>query len=304
MVVRFGVRPSIILAMRLASLLVLVAAAITPVAAWRAQSPGRQASTFDVVSIKPNRTLDPNTAVAQVRILRNRVLAPSATLRDLVRAAYNYQFRPVSMIVGGPRWVDTDRYEVIGQASALFGPAPGRGLLPEAANEMLRAMLADRFQLRMHFEMRERNVYELVIDREDGQLGPTLTPAKGDCQSSMATPDPKMINVPPCPFFLRWDADGTTTYEMRNITVPELASTIGNYPSIDELVVDRTGLTGRFDIKVTSFEPRPQGTSPAARELPPPTDIALRQQLGLRLRRARLPVEVIVIDSVSRPSEN
>jgi uncharacterized protein (TIGR03435 family) len=235
--------------------------------------------------------------------MRNRIVAPSATLRDLVRAAYNYQFRPVSLIIGGPAWVDRERWEVIGQISMPFGPAPGRGLLPADGAEMLRATLADRFQLKLHFEMRERSVYELVIDRADGQLGPSLTPAKGDCQSSMGTPDPT-IKLRPCPFILQaLPEPGTALYEMRNITIPELASTLGNYPSIDELVVDKTGLTGRFDMSIRSYDPTGVANPPSVEPLPR-TDVAIRQQLGLRLQRARLPVEAIVIDAVSRPTGN
>src|SRR4029079_982271 len=68
----------------------------------------------------------------------------------------------------------------------------------------------------------------------------------------MGTPD-RTIRVPACPFFLQWDPDGMTVSEMRNITLPELASTLGNYPSINDLVVDRTGLTGRFDMRIESY---------------------------------------------------
>jgi len=262
-----------------------------------------QGPVFDVVSIKRNLMLDAPTAVQQVRTVRNRVIAPSATTRDLIRVAYDYQFRPISLIVGGPRWVDTERYEVIGQTSALFAPPPSRGMLPSEATAMLRAMLADRFQLKVHMEMRERNVYELVLDRADGRLGPTLTVAKGDCQGSMGRHDPANP-LPPCPFILQPSADGSVLYALRNITIPELASTLGNYPTISDLVVDRTGLTGRFDMSIRSYEvdgtaPRPVADPPA-----PTTDVAIRQQLGLRLQRARLPVEVIVIDQVARPSEN
>ena len=100
-------------------------------------------------------------------------------------------------------------------------------------------------------------------------------------------------------------ADGSTRYELRNITIAELATTLGNYPTIDELVVDRTGLTGRFDMSIHSYEHDPK-LPPPAPTVPdvPTTDVAIRQQLGLRLRRARLPVEAIVIDSVARPTEN
>jgi uncharacterized protein (TIGR03435 family) len=262
-----------------------------------------QGPMFDVVSIRRNLTPDVNTATQQVHTQKNRVVAPSATLRDLIRAAYDYQFRPVSLIVGGPGWLDADRYEVIGQTSAVFSAPPSRGMLAPEATAMLRAMLADRFQLKMHFEMRERSVYELVVDRPDRSLGPTLTVAKGNCQGSMSRYDPANP-LPPCPFILQPFPDGSSLYELRNITIAELASTLGNYPSINDLVVDRTGLTGRYDMSLRSYDVL--GTTAGQMNPPPapPTDLALRQQLGLRLQRARLPVEMIVIDHVERPSDN
>jgi uncharacterized protein (TIGR03435 family) len=261
-----------------------------------------QGPVFDVVTIRRNMTPDWNTAQAQVYTQKNRVTAPSATVRDLIRVAHAYQFRPLSLIMGGPAWLDTERYEVIGQTSVLFGPPPSRGMLPSEATAMLRAMLADRFQLKMHFETRERNVYELVLDRPDGRLGPKLTVTKGDCQGSMSRYDPA-ISLPPCPFILQAIGAGSY-YELRNVTIAQLASTLGNYPTINDLVVDRTGLTGHYDFSLRSEDvvgtTNGAATDPAA----PPTDVALRQQLGLRLQRARLPVEVIVIDSVERPSAN
>src|SRR5687768_9806746 len=159
---------------------------------------GAHGPVFDVVTIRRNLTPDVNAATQQVHTQKNRVVAPWATVRDLIRAAYDYQFRPVSLIVGGPGWLDTDRYEVIGQTSAVFSPPPSRGMLAPEATAMLRAMLADRFQLKVHFEMRERSVYELVVDRPDRPLGPTLTVAQGNCQGSMSRYDPAHP-LPPCP---------------------------------------------------------------------------------------------------------
>jgi uncharacterized protein (TIGR03435 family) len=173
---------------------------------------------------------------------------------------------------------------------------------------MLRAMLAERMQLKVRLESREQTVYALVLDRADGRLGPNLTPAKGECQPSMATPDPA-IPLPVCPFLLIPTGNGNL-YEMKGITMPELASTFGNFPVINELVVDRTGLTGRYDMSVR-FQPEmvlspfaPPAPGPVEFSEFPPIRVAIRQQLGLRLVQTRGPVDVIVIDHVERPSEN
>ncbi|HET9363103.1 MAG TPA: M56 family metallopeptidase [Vicinamibacterales bacterium] len=267
--------------------------------------------TFEAASIRLNT--DPNVILhmQQVRALGQRVVAPSTTVRELIRYAYDYQFRPVSHVVGGPEWLDTERYEVNAQAPSWFSPAPGRGMLPREASAMLRAMLAERMKLKVHVETRVRLIHALVLDRADGQLGPKLTPAKGECQPSMATPDPK-IPLPPCPFLLQPIGTGSL-YEMKGITMAELASTFGNFPDIDELVIDQTGLTGRYDMSVRSggamilspfAPPVPRSVEDIVASEFPPIRQAIREQLGLRLERTRAPVEVIVIEHVERPSEN
>lgn len=267
---------------------------------------------FEVVSIRPNPDPDVNIFVQLMRIRRERELfAPSVTVRDLIRYAYEYQFRPVSLIEGGPGWLDSERYEVIARATEPFGRAPGRGLLPRDAAAMLRALLVERMELTVRIETRERSVYALVLDRPDGQLGPNLAPARGDCQPSMATFDPE-IPLPACPFRLIPMGTGSV-YEMKGITMAELASTLGNYPDIDELVVDRTGLPGRYDMSVRSggtmelspfAPPVPRSVDSVESGEYPPIRIAMREQLGLRLERISAPVEAIVIESVERPSPN
>jgi uncharacterized protein (TIGR03435 family) len=266
---------------------------------------------FEVASIRLNPDPDVSLLTGQVGTRGRQVFARSTTVRELIRYAYDYQFRPLSLIAGGPAWLDTERYEVIAQATAPFPPPPSRGILPREASAMLRAVLAQRMELKLHVEMQERTVYALVLDRPDGVLGPTLTPAKGDCQSSMATPDPD-IPLPACAFILARLQNGSL-YQLKGVTMAELASTWGNFPDVNELVVDRTGLTGRYDMSVRFQES--MELSPFARPVPlsvedvgraefPPIRQAMRQQLGLRLEQTRAPVDVIVIDHVERPSEN
>jgi len=267
--------------------------------------------TFEVASIRPNPDPNVNLFISQVRTRGNRLVAPSTTVRELIRYAYNYQFRPLSLIAGGPDWLDRERYVVMAQAAEPFPPPPSRGMLPRDAASMLRAMLAERMQLKVRFEKRERTVSALILDRPDGRLGANLTPAKGDCQPSMATPDPA-LPLPPCPFLLIPMGTGSL-YEMKGITMAELASTFGNFPAIDELVIDRTGLTGRYDMSVRSGgamvlspfgRPMPRSVDDIAANEFPPIRQAIREQLGLRLERTRAPVDVIVIEHVERPSEN
>src|SRR5687767_8722851 len=126
-------------------------------------------------------------------------------------------------------------------------------MLPPDAGEMLRSMLIERMTLKVRTEMREQTVYALVVDRADGKLGTNLTPAEGKCHGSLSAvdfTDPRAKEMPRCPLIIGGNGDGTARFEMGNITIPDLASMLGNFPIIDLLVVDQTGLTGRYDMKV------------------------------------------------------
>jgi len=86
-----------------------------------------------------------------------------------------------------------------------------------------------------------------------------------------------------------------------NLTMEEWARYLAAFPQIDTTVIDRTGMTGAFDFKLTN----PAANEPdATTGLLPAVQPALESQLGLRLRPTQAPVEVLVIDRVERPTEN
>ena len=183
---------------------------------------------------------------------------------------------------------------------------------------MIRALLADRLNLKVHVETREREILELKLDRPDGRLGPGLRPSRAKCLGSFDLVDLDTTNrsIAPtddgkpyfCPFGYFY---GPTSF-MRadNLRLRDIAMFFGLIASVNMGVVDRTGLTGRYDIELTfagdvilsagaAPVPREVGTADAA-----PLRAAIRQQLGLRLESIRAPVEVLVIDHVERPTEN
>src|SRR6185503_18225879 len=89
-------------------------------------------------------------------------------------------YRPIdaARIVGGPSWIDTDRFDITAKAAAPTSPAQ--------LTLMLRTLLADRFKLAAHTEMRDDSIYALVMARSDGRLGPNLHPAAADCATLRA----------------------------------------------------------------------------------------------------------------------
>ena len=176
---------------------------------------------------------------------------------------------------------------------------------------MLRTLLADRFKLVMHKETKELPIFELVVARQDGKLGPQLRPAAVDCAARAAAAargekPPPASSGPPGP--------GSCGISMNPVSVSGGGATMEMLAGILEgpsqrLVIDRTGLTGNWDFAVKYTPERSQ--LPPGVEPPVPIDwngpslfTAIEEQLGLKLRPSRGPVEVLVIDSVERPTEN
>ena len=276
---------------------------------------------FDVVSIKRNkeaedevRGVPPNVPLTPARaqtlpggILRGRGM----TVRELIRDAYGHRNRARSEMIGLPRWADEERYNVEARTSQQFPASTSLGL-PAVGETALRALLADRFKLKVRVETQRRPIYELVLRRADGRLGPNLVPSKGGCRpffqreavnAGLVILDPadgQPQPLRPCPLGV-----GSTGITAENMTMTDWVRILSMRPQLNRTVVDRTGLTGGFDITLIYFDP----TDPASfRDLSsnplPAIKPLLEGQLGLTLREAEGPVEVIVIENLERPSEN
>jgi len=192
---------------------------------------------------------------------------------------------------------------------------------------MMQALLADRFKLKVHFETREMPVFALTLVKP-GQRGPKLIPHDQGppCPDSYPELKPfeplseKDVFPPMCGYAMMFcKPSGITLAGSRDSTPHYLASSISAYGlwagEVDKPVVDRTGLSGRFDFTIeyardparsvffgVGGPPRvdaPQG------DLQGPTFLeAVRKQLGLKLVPSKGPVETLIIDHVEKPSEN
>jgi uncharacterized protein (TIGR03435 family) len=129
-----------------------------------------QGPTFDVVSIKRNTggMVRGNFAPPIYRPDGSLTLK-NVPVNTLIARAY-----PDTDIVGLPDWARTERYDVATTSTLITATAEDR-------IAMLRAMLADRFQLQVHIEQREQQVFDLVLARKDGKLGQGLTPSDVNC---------------------------------------------------------------------------------------------------------------------------
>ncbi len=201
-------------------------------------------------------------------------------------------------VLGGPDWLDSDRYEIVATAPA---DAPTYQL----TGVMMWALLEDRFKLSAHRETREVPVYALSVAKGGHKMSPLK---EGSCILPGATPvqRPQQGQPPPvyCGSGTRKANGSDIKYDAHGMTMTEFAGRFfgGN---VDLPVIDRTGLTGRFDFHL-EYLPEKMLAARGLSEIDSDLSVftAVRVQLGLQLIRDKGPAEVIVIDHVERPTEN
>lgn len=278
------------------------------------------APRFEAASIRRDQsgTMPPSSQGQMVFFRGNRLTATTITVRELIRNGYNLQHVPRSFVVGGPEWIDAARYNVEAIGPVPFENQRVRNVPPPTAAAMIRAMLADRFNLKVHVETREREILELKLERADGRLGPGLVPSKAKCLGPFDLVDLDTTNrtiVPTDdgkPYFcgFGYSYGAISFMQAPNMRPRDIAMFFGLIASVNMAVVDRTGLTGRYDVRLqfAGDVVLAAGAAPVPREVTSsevlPLRAAIRQQLGLKLESVRAPVEVLVIDSVDRPTEN
>jgi uncharacterized protein (TIGR03435 family) len=206
-----------------------------------------------------------------------------------------------------PKWALTDRFDI--EARKEGNPTKDQMRL------MVRSLLADRFRLAAHHEIRQLPVYALLLD-QPGKLGPLLQRHLNDapCPATPIPPSPPPLGPPQaldarfpatCGGFVDMapSAPGRIRAGAREVSMEFIASSLtGGLGGLDRPIWDRTDLTGRFDVAV-EWVPPINGSSPLGPNFrPDPTGPsfvqALREQLGLRLEEQTGPVDVLVLDYV------
>jgi uncharacterized protein (TIGR03435 family) len=235
-----------------------------------------------------------------------RLTIPGASVLSLVMLAYG---RDCSLVVGGPAWARSGEYYDIQALLPQGAPTETReSLLKGEAPRlqgMLQTLLADRFHLVLKREMRETPVYAMTV-ANPGKM--KLSP-----EETLPLPD-SFLAMPAMPFKTapRGDllsAPGAQIFG-HAVSMPQLAKFLRQFAG--RIVVDKTGLSDVFDVDV-KFTPTtgfpPAAIPPASPLSVPPLPVstlpdALKDQLGLKLESVELPVEVLVIERVERPSAN
>lgn len=234
---------------------------------------------FDVASIRPS--------AAYVSSSLNHASAPGElivtgiTVKDLIVEAYS--LRPFQ-VVGGPSWMDSERYDV--HAKVVDDSADDRvdklvrdhiassrkaAEMIMARGPRLQSLLADRFQLKVHSSTKEMSIYALVVGKNGS----------------------KLHSHPPTPYIVRpgmIQGQGVPI----NVLVSNLSFDLG------QVLIDKTGLTGYYDI---DLKWTPDG-APTDDSAAPSLRTALQEQLGLKLESQKGQVQVLIVDHVEKPSPN
>jgi uncharacterized protein (TIGR03435 family) len=256
---------------------------------------------FEVASVKQNA----DSAAMPTWLLQpgGGVAIKGVSLFQLIQAAYeSTSIQVAAQFVGGPSWLKSDRFDVVAKANgSLDADETGR---PTRLLAMLRSLLEDRFRVRTHTEFRNASVLLLMLADKDAKLGPQLHRSTQDCRGPVGNLVP-----PDSPRWCGWRGGGTGHYAIQGLTMPDMAVGFAGTWSVGRPVIDRTGLSGRWDAQIDFVPPFVPGPNDPSVPVPNPAAdtgtsmlSAMREQLGLKLQPARAKAEYLVIDHVERPT--
>jgi len=231
---------------------------------------------FDVASVRPSSV----NAVGEGSERENIVVSPgSLTMRNVsLRSATRWAYRVRDHQISGPSWLGSAKYDIVAKVA---GPAA-----EEELRLMLQALLADRFKLELHRESKDLTVYAMVVKKN----GPKLHKAADDTPGSMRPVGGGLV--------------------FSSFSMGELADRLLSRPfTVDRPVIDRTGINGRFDFTLMFADNEDNLKSTLeGMALGKPESVSilaiLREQLGLKFEVQKGPVDILVIDHVTRASEN
>ena len=236
---------------------------------------------FEVASIKLNTTGDAGWLLSPPQRGREKII--NLELRKIIASSFRTQDK---LIVGGPSWIDTSRYDIDAKGAD--------GVTDVVVWEMMRSLLSERFHLRYHLETRKMMVYSLSIDRGGHKLG---DPLRGPCGDAIkAGEECGAIRFPPY------------GVAIDNMPIGALTAVLARRLQ-DRPVVDDTGLKGRYDalVRWRPDEMTPEQLDALPTEARPPDMSmfeAFERQAGLKLEMRKRPTRVVVIDQIEPPDPN
>ena len=241
------------------------AMAVLPAAS---QTPAQKPS-FELASVKPNKSAQPRVAVPVAFLPGGRFTAKNASLVDVIVQVY--PTRRIQM-QGGPDWIDSETFDIV--AKAYDPDAVGR----DQMRQMVQALLEDRFQLRLHVEKKEMSIYALVVGKDPPKL---QEPKEGEATGVVRGERGQMT-------FTRMSIVG-------------LVNTMANI--VRTSVEDSTGLKGFYDFTLDPFQ-FSNGVPRDNYEFGNAVLSAVQEQLGFKIEKRKELLDITVIDHAERPSEN
>ena len=254
---------------------------LVPLSVLAQDQPARPA--FEVASIKLNTSGAPGPQKERF-LPGGRLELGNATLKEMIGPIYGVKR---DMIVGGPKWIDSDRFDIVAKADR---ETPVPQLL-----QMVRTLLEERFQLKYHTEEKVMPTYALVVAKGGAKLKKSSGQGRQSCNSRAGE-----------------SGAGVIHRECHNVAMREFVRQLGlgGYGIDDRPIVDLTRLDGAYDFEFEYSRPqarRPEsgsaGEAPVAADLPSPTIFEAVAHLGLKLETGKHPVPVMVIDHAARPAE-
>jgi uncharacterized protein (TIGR03435 family) len=264
-------------------------------------------AAFEVASVKPsNPNPDPANPLSQIALMLpqpgGRFTATNTPLRMLIMTAF--ELKQEAQLTGGPPDVLAAKYDINAKAPVAF--------IGKELPQLLRVLLADRFKLKTHTETRELPLYDLVVTRSDGRLGPEMKSSTSDCAkadqvaaaqgAALAQGDVASFVGKPRPCSVSTDTSGGPLNLMMRGDGQEMKQIVEILSQCTGRAVrDKTGLTGRYDFAmkldlqmVLALAKRMGANVPAAAANIPQSDgssltTALNEQLGLKLESTRAP---------------
>jgi uncharacterized protein (TIGR03435 family) len=257
--------------------------------ALRAQTPAPAADTptFEVAAIKPNNTGSGNSSSNTDKGL---FTAENVTLKGIMQYEA-YDISP-SRILGGPKWLESAHFDIrakVDEATAARLDQLGREERRAQNQAMFQQLLADRFQLKVHWETRQLPVYALVPVKSGVKLKPA-DPKQGSGTSSSGNGT-----------VVKFKATGQTLTEFAHALTSDAQEDLGR------TVVDQTGIQGKYDFPLnwTRESDRSSAQSDIGKpDAGPSLFTAIQEQLGLKLESTKAPVKVLVIDQAELPTDN
>ena len=238
------------------------------------QTNGNPAPAFDVASVKPS---PPSTSDHDQHIDHGLFSAKGTSLRGFLMMAYGISGLQFYRMAGGPTWLGSEMFDI-----------DARSETPASRTEMmlmLRTLLADRFQVKLHFETRDILSDVLVIAKGGPKFGPDFHEMKdGDSPIDPGKPSLTRMVFPGAP--IQTFVDRLRLWMQRDPATGRM-SPFQNAPPL----LDDTGLKGRYAIVFNAGSDEDWSTT-------------LQRQLGLKLEERKIATEILVVDSAARPSAN